>query len=221
MFFHRHGRSDPNALGAYDAESCRDRNRDRRAFRLGMVVLVVIGSGCAHRINVAPALDTLKASGPAKIDKSVGYYISAENLAKEVETPAGGGDKVKYSPYKESEPALNKVLSNVFREVHVLPSLGDAGFIASKSISYIFVPTITTDSSSRSSWIWPPSDFTVSLGCKATDGSNRVVWETSLTTEAHERLPDVAREHDRAGKVALQNAFLELQNRILKAVEFR
>jgi hypothetical protein len=177
--------------------------------------------GCAHRIEITPALDALAVSGASKIDKNVGYYISPENLAKEVETPGGGGDKVKYAPYKESEPALKQVLSNAFREVYALPSPGDAEFIASKSISYVFVPTITTDSSSRSPWIWPPSDFTVSLDCRATDGSSRVVWETSVREEAHERLPDVYRDHARAGKVALQNAFLELQARILKAVEFR
>jgi hypothetical protein len=189
--------------------------------RCAIIPLLFVAFGCAHRINITPALSDLGAAGVSKIDKNVGYYISPENLAKEVETPAGGGDKVKYLPYKEAEPALSRVLSNVFREVHMLPSLTSAEFIASKHIAYVFVPTITTDSSSRSSWIWPPSDFIVSLDCKATDASGRVVWETSLKGEAHERLPDVSRERDRAGKVAVQNAFLELQNRIIKAVEFR
>jgi hypothetical protein len=190
-------------------------------FRLAIIPVLFVGLGCAHRIDITPALDALDASGVTKIDKNVGYYIAPEKLAREVETLAGGGDKVKYLPYKESEAALNRVLSNVFRGVYALPSPGNAEFIASRNISYIFVPTITTDSSSRSSWIWPPSDFTVSLDCRATDGSGQVVWETSLKAEAHERLPDVYRDHALAGKVALQNAFLELQGRILKAVEFR
>lgn len=189
--------------------------------RLAIIPLLVVGFGCAHRINVTPALDGLPAPGANRIEKAVGYYISPENLAKEVVTPGGGGDKAKYLPYKEAEPALNRVLSNVFREVYVVPSPSNAEFIASKNIAYIFVPTITTDSSSRSSWIWPPSDFTVSLDCKATDPSGRVVWETSLKGEAHERLPDVSRDHSRAGKIAVQNAFLELQSRLLKAAEFR
>lgn len=192
-----------------------------RLSRLAIVPFLFAALGCAHRIDVTPALDALNVTGISKIEKNVGYFISPANLAQEVETPAGGGDKVKYAPYKESEPALNRVLANVFREVHALPSPNNAELIASKNISYIFVPTITTDSSSRSGVIWPPSDFTVSLGCQATDGSGRVVWETNLTAEAHERLPDVYRDHARAGKVALQNAFLELQNRILQAVEFR
>jgi hypothetical protein len=192
-----------------------------RLARFAIIPLLFVALGCAHRINITPALDDLGASGVAKIDKSVGYYISPENLAKEVVTPGGGGDSVKYLPYKEAEPALLRVLSNVFREASAVPSPTHAELIASKNIAFVFVPTIVTDSSSRSSWIWPPSDFTVTLDCKAMDPSGRVVWETSLKGEAHERLPDVSREHDRAGKVAIHNAFRELQSRILKAVEFR
>jgi hypothetical protein len=192
-----------------------------RLSRLGIISLLFLTFGCAHRISITPALDTFKASGINKIDKNVGYYISPEDLAKEVITGGGGGDKVKYLPYKESEPALNVVLSNIFREVYPLPSPGNTEFIASKSISYIFMPAITTESSSRSAWIWPPSDFTVSLDCKVTDGSGSVVWETNVKSEANMRLPDVYRDNALAGKEATQKAFLELQKRILNSGKFR
>ena len=96
-----------------------------------------------------------------------------------------------------------------------------AELIASKRIAYIFIPTITTDSSSRSGWIWPPSDFTVSLDCRATEGAGKVIWETSLKAEAHIRLPDVQRDRSLAGKEAIKEAFLELQNRIVKSGAFR
>jgi hypothetical protein len=163
----------------------------------------------------------LPAPGGGRIEKNVGYYIAAENLAKQVETPGGGGDKVKYLPYKESEPALKQVLSNIFGEVHSLPSPNPAEFIAAKNIAYIFIPTITTDSSSRSPWIWPPSDFTVSLDCRATDGTGKVIWETNLKAEAHLPLPEVYRDHSRAGQEAIKEAFLELQNKIVKSGAFR
>jgi hypothetical protein len=48
-----------------------------------------------------------------------------------------------------------------------------------------------------------------------------VIWETSLKAEAHLRLPDVARDHSLAGKEAIKEAFLELQNRIVKSGAFR
>jgi hypothetical protein len=185
------------------------------------LTLLLLTCACAHPIAITPALDALTAPGVGRIEKNVGYYISPENLARQVETPGGGGDKVKYFPYRESEPALKKVLSNIFGEVYSLPSPNPAEFISAKNIAYIFIPTITTDSSSRSSWIWPPSDFTVSLDCRATDGAGKAIWETSLKAEAHMRLPDVNRDHSLAGKEAIKEAFLELQNRIVKSGAFR
>jgi hypothetical protein len=99
-----------------------------RLFRLGLVSLAFFAFGCAHQIAITPAPDAFNAGGISRIDKNVGYYITPENLAKEVVTPGGGGDKVKYSPYKESEPTLKQVLSNLFRDVYRLPSPSDAEF---------------------------------------------------------------------------------------------
>jgi hypothetical protein len=177
--------------------------------------------GCAHSITITPDIGSISAGGIQRIDKNVGYYISAEDLARQVVTAGGGGDKVKYFPYKDSEPAFKQVLSNIFREVYVLKAPSDTEFIASKNISYIFIPVITTDSSSRSSWIWPPSDFTVTLNCKATDGAGAVVWEAKVTGEAHMRLPDVQRNRNLAGKEAVKNALSELQGKIVSAGAFR
>jgi hypothetical protein len=75
--------------------------------------------------------------------------------------------------------------------------------------------------SSRHAWIWPASDFTVSLDCRATDGAGKVIWETSLKAEAHLPLPEVNRDHSRAGQEAIKEAFLELQNRIVTSGAFR
>jgi len=75
--------------------------------------------------------------------------------------------------------------------------------------------------SSRQAWICFRNDFTVSLDCRATDGTGKVIWETSLKAEAHMRLPDVHRDRSLAGKEAIKEAFLELQKRIVKSVAFR
>jgi hypothetical protein len=192
-----------------------------RLVGLSFVSMLLIAAGCAHPIMITPDIGSLTASGINRIDKNVGYYISPEDLARQVETAGGGGDKVKYFPYKESEPALKQILSNIFRDVYVVNSPKDAEFIASKKISYIFIPAITTGSSSRSGWIWPPSDFTVTLGCMVTDAAGGVVWESKVTGEAHVRLPDVYRDHSLAGKEAVKNAFSELQGKILSAEVFR
>jgi hypothetical protein len=73
--------------------------------------LFFLTTACAHRISITPPLHQLDATEISRIEKSVGYYISPDDLEKQVITPAGGGDKVKYLPYKESEPALKTILS--------------------------------------------------------------------------------------------------------------
>ena len=49
-----------------------------------------------------------------------------------VTTKGGGGDKVTYHPYAESEPALNQVLSNVFTKVVSLSATNDKAELESK-----------------------------------------------------------------------------------------
>ena len=148
--------------------------------RVIAVTALVLTVGCAHQINITPPLNTLDADGIRKIDKNAGYYISPDDLTKEVTTPGGGGDKVKYFPYKESEPALNKILSNIFVKVYPLASADDSQFILSNDISYVFIPKIETNSSSKSALTWPPTNFTVSLDCKALDSSGSVIWQKSV-----------------------------------------
>ena len=189
-------------------------------FNLISALLLLFTTACAHQINITPPLATLDAAGVSRIEKSVGYYISPDDLEKQVVTPAGGGDSVKYLPYKESEPALKTILSNIFNDVHSLSSLNDAQFIASNNISYVFIPKIETDSSSRSSWIWPPSDFTVSIDCKVIDSSGKEIWQTKIKGEAHLGLPEVGREFSLAAKVATKKAFAKLQHNIINAKEF-
>ena len=113
------------------------------------VFSLIFTVSCAHQINITPPLNTLDADGISKIDKSVGYYISPDDLSKEVTTPGGGGDKVRYIPYKESEPALKKILSNIFTKVYSLPSVNDDQFISSNNTrAFSRYPSALTPSSS-------------------------------------------------------------------------
>lgn len=183
-------------------------------FRVFLIAICILVTACAHRINITPSVSQLEAVKLPRIKQNVGYYISPENLKKQVVTPAGGGDNVKYLPYKESEPVLKAILLNVFVNAYQMPSLDDAQFISSRNISYIFIPEIVTNSSSRSIWIWPPSDFTVTLDCKAVEPSGGVLWKTTVDSEAHMGLPQVHQDFSLAGKVALAKAFSKLQHEI-------
>jgi hypothetical protein len=189
-------------------------------WRLFAVLPLFTLLGCAHSINITPPMNTLTKEGIVKIDKNAGYYISPENMQKEVTTPGGGGDSVKYVLYKESEPALKKVLSNIFNQVFEVPSPTDANFIASNKIFYIFTPEFTTDSSSPSPFTWPPTKFTMKIDCKATDGSGAVIWQTHVEDEGTAEYGEFKNDFSMAARRATQKAFLKLQDEILKSGKF-
>lgn len=188
--------------------------------RVIAVLALFITIGCAHQINITPPLNTLDVDGIGKIDKNVGYYISSVDLSKEVTTPGGGGDKVKYFPYKESEPALSKILSNIFSKVYPLTSIDDKQFISSNNISYIFIPKIETNSSSESAFTWPPTNFTVSLDCKALDRSGSVIWQKNVKGEGEASFSEFKHDFPLAAKRAVIKAFLMLQEEIIKSRVF-
>lgn len=188
--------------------------------RVIAVLALVFATGCAHQVNITPPLNTLDADGICKVNKNVGYYIAPNDLSKEVTTPGGGGDKVKYFPYKESEPALNKILSNIFAKVYSLASANDKQFISSNNISYIFIPKIETNSSSGSAFTWPPTNFTVSLDCKAFDNSGSVIWQKSVKGEGKATFDEFKHDFPLAAKRAVIKAFKALQKEIVSAEVF-
>lgn len=193
----------------------------RTLSRVAVIAAALVAAGCAHQINITPPLNTLDGTSAKKVDKTVGYYISPADRAKEVTTPGGGGDKVKYLPYQESEPALTKVLSNTFTKVVAIPSLDDKQFIAGNKIAYIFVPTIETDSSSESAFTWPPTKFSVTLDCKAVDASGAMAWQKKIKGEGQATFDEFKHDFSLSARRASKNAFLSLQQEISAAKEFQ
>jgi len=189
--------------------------------RTAVISSVMFAVGCAHQINITPPLNTLEGNHAAKVNKTVGYYISPADREKEVTTPGGGGDKVKYKPYQESEPALNKVLSNLYTTVVSVPSLDDKQFIASNNVAYIFVPSIETDSSSSSAFTWPPTRFTITLDTKAVGSNGNVVWQKKLTGEGQAEFSDFKHDFSLSARRASKQAFQSLQETISSAPELR
>jgi len=112
------------------------------------------------------------ATVPSKIEKSVAYVISPANMAKEVQTPGGGGDKIKYQPYKDLDAALYQAFSAVFADVTKVSAAAEA-----KGVSYVIEPSITTTSSSDSLFTWPPTRFSVNLVCRVLDANGQLLTE--------------------------------------------
>lgn len=143
----------------------------------------VVLFGCAHPINMKPDLNTVQAASAKRIDKQVGYHMSDANAALEVTTPGGGGDKVRYFPYRDIEPGFYKALSEVFSGVSKIKNPKDAEEVRKSGVSLLIVPEISTTSSSPSPFTWPPTQFTVTLAGTITDAAGQLVRKFSVMGE--------------------------------------
>lgn len=178
-------------------------------------------AGCAHQIIITPDVSQLSGREVKPIAQKVGYYISPADRELQVTTPGGGGDKVSYYPYREIEPALFKVLSNVFERAYPVASPTDVAALKANGIAYVFVPVIETDSSSESVFTWPPTRFRVALACKALDRDGRTVWEKRVVGEGEATYDEFKSDFPLAAKRASLKAMAELQRELSAAAELR
>jgi hypothetical protein len=137
--------------------------------------------GCAHPINIAPNMALVKGEGLAKIDKKVGYHISDASKALEVTGPGGGGDKIRYFPYRDFEAGFYMALNEVFTGVTRVSDPKDAAALKKDGVTLLITPEIETQSSSPSLLTWPPTQFVLKLTCKIVDASGSVVETVSVS----------------------------------------
>lgn len=148
----------------------------RRWFSFLMAALLAgVLVGCAHPISMAPDLAGIKADAGQPIDKSVGYHISDAARSQEVTSPGGGGDQLRYFPYRDLEPGLYKALGEVFRSVTKVQNPSDSAALAASGVQLLFTPEIKTISASDSLLTWPPTQFTVDLTCTVVDARGQAV----------------------------------------------
>lgn len=129
--------------------------------------------GCAHPISMTPESTSVSADSSARINKQVGYHISEASRALEVTTAGGGGDKVRYFPYRDMESGLYKALGEVFTGVTKVSNPKDTAAISASGITLLIVPEISTTSSSSSMVTWPPTQFSVMLNCTVVDAKGQ------------------------------------------------
>ena len=170
-------------------------------------------TGCAHQIQLNPNTDKfIESTQP--IDQIVGYHISNQDRIKEVTTPGGGGDKVTYSPYKDSETILYTVLANKFKDVYLVKSLDDSSFIKEHEIQLIFIPKITTNSSSSSPFTWPPTSFTIDLTVNAIDAAGETVWSTNVKETGKSEFDEFKHDFSLSARRATEKTFLLLADKL-------
>ena len=188
-----------------------------KKIKLLLVLLPLLAMvGCAHPMVISPRIDELPVENKVKVDKVVGYYISAANLALNVESPGGGGDRLSYHPYKDIEAALSKVLFNIYKDVYKLKSKNDVSELKTNKITYVFVPTVSTTSSSPSPFTWPPTDFSVTLKVKALDNAGKQLWSSEVKGEGHAEFEQFKDDFQLAARLASKEAFIKLQKEIVK-----
>lgn len=183
-------------------------------FKKLIIVSIILLSGCAHEITINSDISNLSES-KLKIDKAVGYHISESNRNKKVVTPGGGGDKITYAPYKDTESAIYAVLSNKFKDVYNLKSLDDKSFIQENEIKLIFLNEIVTNSSSDSVFTWPATKFTIDLTIKAIKANGESVWEKQVLSTGEATFEEMSDgKFALAARRATEKAFLMLSNEL-------
>ena len=184
-----------------------------------IIITSVFLTGCAHQIQINPKTDEFSES-IKKIDKVVGYHISDIDRKKVVKTSGGGGDDVTYTPYKDTETILFTVLSNKYKDVYLVKSLKDESFIKENEIKIIFIPKITTQSSSSSALTWPPTKFTVDLTVKAIDSRGEVVWEIEISKTGMAEYDEFKSDFSLSARRATEQVFLELAKELEQDAAF-
>lgn len=192
-------------------------------FRLLTTLLFALLVGaCSHPIVITPDADKISAvSDERKINKRVGYYMTLAQRDAPVVTPGGGGDSVKYYPYRDIESSFYRVLSNVFSDVTLLKSASDREALEKHEVVLIIKPEIHTTSQSSSIVTWPPTDFSVEITCQITDRSGKEIASTRVTGYGKAEFSEFVSDFSLAGKRASFDALVRTQDALLNLQELR
>ena len=181
--------------------------------RLIVGISALFLGGCAHPIKVGPDIAVIdqKISTNAAAPARIGYYIPPELLALEVTTPGGGGDNVRYYPYRDIEPGFERLLSKLFSDVVRLPAPPAYSGEIHQKLDYVFEPLISTSSGSTGFFTWPPTNFSVDLTSTIRDASGKMIASPRVlgvgTAGTSERIAD----HGIAGRRAMEDALVKMQ----------
>ena len=177
--------------------------------------------GCAHPINLAPDLTSVKSGGSILIGKQVGYHISDASRAIEITTAGGGGDKVRYFPYRDMEAGFYKALAEVFKSVTKVANPKDAAAISASGISLLIVPEISTTSSSSSIVTWPPTEFSVTLSCTVVDAKGQNVTNIKVQGTGQAEFSEFKSNFSLAAVRASNDALQKLVKALAESKEVR
>jgi len=139
---------------------------------ISITVLFFLISACAHPITINPVKTPERVETKLSPQRAA-YVMTEDDRNKQVTTSGGGGDKITYYPYRDSEKAIRDALRSVYTDVVAIKSTSDIESIKENNISVVYTPTILTVSSSDSAFTWPPTYFRIELTCKVNDANGK------------------------------------------------
>jgi len=168
--------------------------------------------GCAHPISVTPDASKLSLGLDPKqrTEAKVAYQVSATELALEVTTPGGGGDAVRYFPYRDMDEGIERMLGVVFTQV----SRSGTTLVGRAGTDYVITPAIVTNSGSDGLLTWPPSNFTVDLTLTIRRASGEIVASPRVVGHGHAADGERIFDHGIAGRRATEDALLKMRDQL-------
>lgn len=184
-------------------------------FKLGFIsICLMLLAGCAHPISINPTKTPERPQTNLK-QKKVAYVLSDADRNLQVTTPGGGGDKVSYYAYRDSEKAIRDALRAVYQDVVVISSASDLEAINNNAIELIYLPVLTTTSSSDSAFTWPPTFFRVELSCNVTDSKGALIKTLKVEGNGYAEFSEFKTNLGLAGSRATSDLSEKLKKEIL------
>ncbi len=188
--------------------------------KLIIVALAGLLAACAHPIVITPDPATL-AKATTKIEKNVGLVITASDKGIEVTTPGGGGDNIRYYPYRDLEFGIYATLSSAFTNVIPINSVDEKQLITQQNLNLVFVPKIQTTSSSESIFTWPPTFFSIMLDYRILDAGGMQVSSGRVLGEGKAEFSEFKSDFGLAAKRAGTDALNKLKDKLLADPELK
>ena len=136
---------------------------------------------------------------------------------KQVTTAGGGGDKVNYYPYRDVEKAIRDALRSIYADVIAISSSADIDSLKINNISVVYIPVISTVSSSDSAFTWPPTYFGVELTCNVNDVAGKELSNLKVTGNGNAEFSEFKINSGLAGSRASSDLSEKLRQEILKS----
>lgn len=181
-------------------------------------VFALLG-GCAHPISIAPSIPAAesKNSPHQLVNAKIGYYIPDEALSREVTTPGGGGDNVRYFPYRDAEAGYRKMLENTFTSVSKVPQPTGSKESQANELSFVIEPELVTNSGSTGFFTWPPTNFSVDLTSRIRDSSGKLLASPRVIGAASVgSILDMSGNFGITGQNAMADALLKMQTSLVE-----